>query len=183
MAGRLPRVTGATGVVDTADLGYFFGYTVTDSVTTAGTVFVSTNNQVRAFLFVLPFREIVRRITITITNSIASSLVGVGIYDKDGNRLLHSGAIDSSSAAVISTTITAVTLEPGVYYFAQTTNDTTVQARIWSAVNVTGPILNEGTLKLVGSAANSSSSGVLPATLGTITAATTRNPMVAVFQP
>ena len=169
--------------VDTADQGYFVGFSVFPvSLTTQE--LIGSVNQVLAFQFVLPFRAIIRTITSEVTTSEASSLYAMGIYSIDGNTLLvDSGAISGASSGVKSVTITAVTLEPGVYWFAQTSNATATI--IHRSLNVTGlaGIINGGSQEKTILAGNASSSGVLPATLGSLTATTTRLPGVGVFSP
>ena len=187
MAGRLPRVTGAVGAVDTVDQGYFFGYTIQEPTTKSTGALVATNNKVRIYKFVLTFRATVGKIAWELETGVNSSKSGIGLYNVDGTtRLVHTGGIDTQIAdqGVIQTSVTAVTLEPGVYTLALTSTSTSVIARV---INLTGNgmnLVNEGaTLPSFGIAANSSSSGVLPATLGVITDSTAINPAMVVFKP
>jgi hypothetical protein len=172
--------------VDTAGEGYFIGVGIQafDSLTATSTI-VSANDQVRVFQFVLPFRAVVRNIVSQVggTPGAGGSKYGMGLYDVDKNLLLETGALAADASGRIRTTITAVTLEPGVYFFAQTVDDSTAT---FLALNVAASpfdALNEGTTKRVGSTANAASAGVLPATLGVITASTTRKPAFVLFEP
>ena len=187
MAGRLPRVTGATGVVDTADQGYFFVHTIVNAATVSTQTVTSANNAVRVFQQVLPFRAIVRQIGWELTTGVDASNSSMGIYNADGTSLLvHSGAVGTAIAdqGIQTTSVTAVTLEPGIYYFAQTSTSAVVECRMWNLGARGQNLLNAvSTAERLGTAANSSSSGVLPATLGTITDATGINPSLCVFSP
>ena len=134
MAGRLPRVTGATGVVDTAGEGGFFGGTVF-AAHEIGVETMDSTDEVVAYQFVLPFRAVVGRITFRVSTTEDSTFAGFGIYDKDGNRLVHTGAVSVASGGVKSTTVTAVTLEPGIYIHAWTADGTTFAVNTASNVS------------------------------------------------
>lgn len=171
MAGRLPRVTGAVGAVDTAGEGGFWGETVLMPETSATTVITTVADRVRVAQFVLPFRAVVRNVTIQILTLETSGLASVGIYDVSKNLVVDSGTFSTTSTAVLSNAITAVTLEPGVYWSAWTGDGTTMAARFVNGTSGASDISKKVTVKR-GRAANASSSGVLPATLGAITAET-----------
>ncbi len=185
MAGRLPRVTGATGSVDTAGEGGFLGGTVFSTAGGAGVETMDTADEVAVYQFVLPFRAVVGRISFGVSTLEASTFAGFGIYDKDGNRLVHSGAVSVAATGVKSVTVTAVTLEPGIYFHAWTVDGTT------AAINVSGDASNgtaadiqvQGSAAKIGKAANASSSGVLPATLGTVTGNTTLRLPIVYYEP
>jgi Putative phage tail protein len=111
-------------------------------------------------------------------NSGVSGLIGLGIYDKNGNQLIHWDSISGLGVGGDTTatpTGGAQTLQPGDYYWAWS----------FSVGNTAGPVTNGGlntegsnsntmpynrSVVRAGSAANSMSGGVLPATLGTLTA-------------
>jgi hypothetical protein len=101
-----------------------------------------------------------------------------GIYDSTGNKLIDSGAFNASLNTLQVLSFTPVTLVPGrAYYFAASASDSgsargpAMQAAA-SIVAELLPIINGGAVG-VGLAANSTTSGVLPTTLGTITPITT----------
>lgn len=169
VTGVLPGANGGAANVSAADQGYLLTSTnmgIGTSVS-AGIV-VAANNAVRAFQFVLPFRLVVGKITFEVTTTVGSSLVDVGIYDAAGTtKLVSTGAVDTSTGTFKSTSISpAVTLAPGVYYLAVTSNDTTVQLRRISGDSNVQNSLNNNTVKKAGTATNSSTSGVLPSSLG-----------------
>ena len=185
MSGRLPRLPGVVATLDTAGEGYFVGVSVVLTNTPGTGEAVSVADQVRAFQFVLPFRAVVRKITTEVTTLEAGQLYNVAIFSADRNTLLvETGALTTASAAVIETSVTAVTLEPGVYWFAQTADtSTTVVFRTigFGAVQINW--LNAGSVEKGGVAANTSSSAVFPSTLGAISASTAKTPIAAVFSP
>ncbi len=181
MAGRLPRVTGATGSVDTAGEGGLFVPHFFVQAAVLNAVIQTVANRVSVCQFVLPFRIKVVNIVVNITTPHAANFCAYAIYTPDGNTvLLESGAISTASAAVVNTAITAVTLEPGPYFAAWTATQTTAQAAHETTSAVVG-FTNENNVR-IGRAANASSSSVFPATLGTITAAAIHS-MAAYLEP
>lgn len=136
-------------------------------------VTVSANNQVRTVAFVPPVDVPVNSIHFNLVTASAGGLCGVGVYSGDGNtKLIDSGAKSTTSTGVQSTTLGAtVTLKAGTLYFLAYTADNTTAALTGLVAQLTNAtnVLNTGTVQ-TGIAANSSASGVLPTTLGTITA-------------
>ncbi len=182
MPGRLPRLPGVVATVDTAGEGYFVGGTVTFGNQLAA-LLVTAIDQVAVFQFVLPFRAKVAQISWWVTTGGGSGKkLGIGIYDANKNLLLESGAVDGNTTGQAVVSITAVTLEPGIYWLAATSDSATTQVVTLEDSSTVGQILNK-TATLFGTAANAATAGVLPATLGTITAATTRAAIMAVFAP
>ena len=182
MSNQLTRYA-TVATVDTAGEGYFFGVSIALEDFDAGTIINSTD-QVIAWQFVLPFRAVVRQITSEITTGGgASKLYGVGLYDIAGNRLLHTGALDANTTQILTTAITAVTLEPGIYWQAQTSDSATTAMRTNPWGTLEQSLLNDSGAILTGKGANASSAGVLPATLGAVTAATVRKAAAVLFLP
>jgi len=136
-----------------------------------------TANKVYVMQFVLNNSYTIRKVSWTATNNLVSNSGTCGIYLPNGNKLLDGGLFNTlTSPAVQTNTITAVVLPAGVYYFAQSTTSTSagtflgIQANTGDASNVQ-KIYQANSVRM-GVAANSTSGGVLPATLGTITAST-----------
>ena len=181
MANQLTRYA-TVATVDTADQGYFFGGVIVWPTAVLVGGVVGGNNQIRTIQFVLPFRAVVRRIALEITTLSVGGFVGAGLYDANGNRVLHSGAISTTTTGVKTDSITPVTLEPGIYFHAETADNTTVQmAKISMLANVRN-LLNANAVEKSGSAANTSTAGVLPATLGAITAIS-NTPSLVLYEP
>jgi hypothetical protein len=180
--GILPPANGGVANVNTVDQGYFFGVTIKPPEVVNALAITGTNNQVRAYQFVLPYRVVVARIAIEITTLSGGSIVDIGIYNAAGTtKVLSLGGITGGGTGVISTSITPVTLDPGVYFFAQVASDTTVAARVAAIPAASATILNANAVEKVGTAANAATAGVLPSSLGVITSATF-NPVATVFE-
>ena len=172
MPGRLPRLSGVVATVDTAGEGVHIpsGGLSVPWLFTVGSV--GANNRVEVSRFILPFRLVVRRVVFAISTSDASSFSAVGIYNSDGTSLLvDSGAISSATTGIKSVTLSpAVTLEPGVHILAWTATTTTVAFQAGNFINASSiyrDIVNKNNVQF-GDAANASSSGVLPATTGSL---------------
>jgi hypothetical protein len=184
--GRVTVTATGTGF-NTPGVGGFFsaGFPLTAPYgqALAGTNPSTTINQVSVFQFTLSSPFTISRVSCYVAIGVASQTANFGIYDSNGNKLLDSGALNAgTSATTASNAITPVTLPVGTYYFAQSTSNTSIQitgfalnsAQLDDMVNAGGTVKN-------GQAANSTSGGVMPSTLGTITADTIRLNMAAAF--
>lgn len=153
-----------------ADYGFWGSALFTPSSFTTS-IMAGLSNQVRVARIFLPCRTTIRRIVFEVTTASAGGFCSVGIYSADGNtRLLHTGAVATDTTGVKNISITPVTLDPGVYWLAWTADNTIAQARFLTLGTNAATIENTVAARR-GSAANASSAGVLPTTLGTITAA------------
>ncbi len=96
----------------------------------------------------------------------------VGIYNADRTSLItNTGGLATTSTGVKTKTLSSsVTIEPGVYWFAWVNSNTTAAVRHVLSGNNTNLILNDVAVRM-GTGATAASSGVLPATPGTVTAA------------
>lgn len=156
----------------------FFAPWGSPQVATANNALVTVNNQVRVSSFQLPVCIEVASITINLTTGAASSTVGLGIYTFDGSTLLLSGTGSSASAVLVKITLsTPVVIGPGLFLFAWTDTSNAVQASNYTGAAAWNTVVND-TNAHQGTAANSSSSGVLPSTTGAITGATINVPLV-----
>jgi hypothetical protein len=135
-------------------------------------------NVVEVFMFRLFYPFSFNTLTSRTHTGQPASVVGVGIYSKTGNRLVHWDSISTANSFVtITSTPTggAVMLQPDDYYWAYACSTTNA-----SAVTSTGSVVNgfssenteawNNSIVRGGSAANAMSAGVLPATLGALTA-------------
>ena len=180
MANQLTRYA-TVATVDTAGEGGFWGVTVhVPNIAPTSVVIDSSANRVRVYQFVLPFRAKVANITLEVTTLEVGKFIGVGIYHADKSIALQ-GKVSTTTTGIKTVAITSVTLEPGVYWHAKTADGTTVKAKHINLGVDYANASNEITVK-IGNAANSSTAGVLPATLGTITA-NTQVPIAAFFEP
>ena len=180
MANQLTRYA-TVATVDTAGEGYFLGFYVHATATSGAVVVVA--DDIRATQFVLPFRATVNRILTEVTFAGgASSLYGVGIYNADGQTLLaETGALDANTIAKNETTITQITFEPGVYWFAWASDSGTLKMRGGSTA-MSNTLLQFATSKRSVVAGNSPvSPGVLNASLGALTGASPTAPPLGLF--
>ncbi len=170
MAGRLPRVTGAVGSVDTAGQGGFAGiYIYPQGGAAAGVVF-SVANTTYCVNMVLPFRCVVGQVNSEVTTLQVGKLYGFGLYDMNGDLVVRTAAQSSTTTGVKTTATTAtVTVEPGPYWFCWSADSATIQLM---RLNLSNFIQSDSAAPILFTAANDSTEGVLPATLGTLTGST-----------
>lgn len=132
----------------------------------------TTANQITAIQFTLFSPFTISSVSARVTAGVSTATMNFGVYSIAGNKLLDSGAMAAaSSSSSPSNAITPVTLPVGTYYFAQSADHTGVQVMAFSLGNTAmADLINaNGSIK-IGQATNSTSSGVMPATLGTISA-------------
>ena len=182
MSGRLPRLAGVVATVDTADQGFLSSSIMHGGQAIADAAVVAGANEVRVLQFVLLFRITIGQLSFQVTTLDAGNFVGTGIYSADRNTLLlESGGVSTTTTGVKVTALgSPVTLEPGIYWQADTVDSTTVQMRKTS-MNSMDTLFNAQTLKKMGIAANASIAGALPATLGAITAAA-QSPIYVIYE-
>ena len=153
----------------------------------AVTVIFSANNIVYSYILTLQAQIVVNSVTFEVVGTAASSNGSVAIYNLAGTtKLIDTGAVSTTTNGIKATTLgTPVTLPAGNYRLAITDSVDTATFLGSSIVgNGTAAIntINSGTYVYVGSAANSSSGGVCPSTLGTITAVNTINAPIIKLQ-
>ena len=147
-----------------------------------------SSNTVIVQMFNLPWTQTIQHISVdVVSGNGAGDLWGFGIYSLAGDKLVASGAISTASTGVATNTLgSAVTLPAGTYYFAETTSGATALSNYYAfdKTHAVG-VLNALAIRS-GTAANPSTAGVLPATLGTITPANTStyyDPIYVWFEP
>ncbi len=182
MPGRLPRLPGVVATVDTAGEGGFAGGLIYPMAATSGGLVFPAANTVFCLNMVLPFRCIVGQINSQVTTLQVGQFYGIGLYNMNGDLVVRTPAISSTTTGVKNTSTTAtVTVEPAPYWFCWSADDATVQLQ---RLNLSGFIRSSDVGQILFSAANASSAGVLPATLGTLTGVTTPNLMpITYFTP
>lgn len=183
----LTPANGGVAHVNTVGQGWFLGgfvYYLNGSISAAA--INSSNNQVRAIQFVLPFAETVGKITYEIAAGQAGATCDLGLYDAAGTtKLVSTGGFSATSNdhGIHTVTVTPVLLTAGTYWFAATCSDATVTFRRFDSNSSLHPILNHS-VKRSGVTTNSASSGVLPPSLGSPVIATSAgfNMPVTVFE-
>lgn len=135
----------------------------------SGTSATHVANEVRVWRFFLPMKLTVDSIIYNQATGSASSS-SLGIYSGDGNTKLIQATVRTTGTGIRTTSGLAVTLGPGHYYLAWTISGTTAGVFTTAeAATIFQTIFRSGTVQ-TGSAANASAAGVLPTTLGAITA-------------
>ena len=146
---------------------------------------IASQNTVYFRKMMVPGNTNISSFTFDLTVGVGGGFSGFGLYTIDGNtKLVDTGAISSTVAAQgnIKTTFTAVPVPAGEYIFAWTANSTTIAMFMAGAGNATSDsILNAGPTPFLGTAANVSVGGVLPATLGALTGVTSQRTPIAVW--
>jgi hypothetical protein len=172
MGGTTIAVTGGAAFGANAILfGPFLQPPIFSSSTNA---IASSANQVRVTKLCLPAPITISKCTFNINSGGGSSgaKVAFGIYSHAGAKIVDSGVATINSNVVTTLTFTPITLPAGTYYFAQTCSSTALQTGGLPNGSMSTIFLNQFNANDVwyGTAANASSSGVLPSTLGTLTA-------------
>lgn len=176
------EIYGPVADVFTAGRGGFFGGTINLPPVGVNTAVLSAANQVRVYEFVLPFNTLVRKLAFNVTTLFAGGNCGVGIYSAAGNLLVNSGAVSTASTGNKTATLaTPVLLTPGTYFLAWTGDNTTFTLLGFTVGSLEG-LMRANNANRNGIAANASSGGVLPATLGAITGGGF-NPAAVFFEP
>jgi hypothetical protein len=167
--------------VSTSISNDWFPTTLNAPAGTASSQVSSPANTVRVFRVTLPYQVAVSKVVVNVTGAIAASAGDVGIYSSSGNRLTYTNAgLNTATSGALTANLVggAVTLTPGVYYFAQCDTSASVTMTGTPAIPNTSMVPTGW-----GNAANLCTSGALPATLGVITNSTAAVPVVADFQP
>jgi len=154
------------------------------SGTTAGQLTDSTN-RVYCVQFVIPYTIKISTIKWLEGTTNASQHYSLGIYDAAGTtRLVTTGSITGAGASLTqkSVSITPVTLTAGVYWFAFTADATgliTIEGMPFTSTSQFLAMFNN-TNTYFGVSGNAATAGVLPSSLGTITAQNTAPTSVAI---
>ena len=132
---------------------------------------IDSSNAVQVYLFQLDAEYTISKVSITSIGNSFSVHATFGIYSYAGNKLVDGGSfVELTGSGVQTNSITPVTLPPGVYWFAQSTDTST--SGEWPAVVITNntlPSMLSANTTRSATAGNAASGGVLPATLGTLT--------------
>jgi hypothetical protein len=183
VSGVLPIANGgAYNSGATVGFGGFWGGTGTeyqDAARAAGTANLTANNLVRVLQFSIYGTQVVGHITICITTLLNPSTVDVGLYNTAGTLLVNAGGFDGSTTGNKTASVGQVTIRPQTLYLAWCgTSSGSITSLGYSQI-VLGSVTSSGLQGLgtttpfiningtrYGTAANSATAGVLPATWG-----------------
>ena len=151
-----------------------------------------TANTMRVWQFVLPFAVTVNQMTFeVVATSGTGTALGLGIWDAACSTLvLNSGVMttggnpDINVAGVKTKAISGgpITLNPGVYWLAMTTDSTTLTLRSTGLPSQAISQLNAQTNKKCAQGGNNGSAGTFPATCGSLTVAAANQPPIALLE-
>ena len=132
----------------------------------------TTANQITVFQFVLESTWTISSASVYVENNVAGQTMNFGFYTLAGDLLLDTGPISIAVTGLVKATFTPVKLPAGVYYFAQSaTTGASIRTFAFPSVSEQETIMNQaGNYLAVAQAANPTVAGVMPATLGTLTA-------------
>lgn len=175
--------TPGQGAMIGPNLGALFPLYSTSSVVSDG-ILSATANQITVFQFTLPYSITISRVSTIVGVASSGQTANFGIYSASGVKMLDSGALSTTSMGAVHATITPVTLPAGVYYYAQSASSSGPEVISIPGYSVAATNMLNALSTKVGQAANSTSAGVMPSTLGTITADSVYpNLALALFEP
>lgn len=181
-SGVVAPASGGVAAVTVANQGGIFLPTLYMQGANAAQAVIASNNQVRYMSVVIPFRQTVNLLTANIgaVSASATQTADFGLYSADGTTLLFDAQINVSTGQAIgnrqaSVSGAPITLNAGVYLFAYTCSDAAVTFLTVNTLTGANGLMNFAATKQYGTAGNAATSGVLPATLGTLTTANTAN--------
>jgi len=134
-------------------------------------------NTVYAAKFFIPFTLTVNNFSFHITTEAAGETISWAVYDElKTTKLVAVESVSAASPGVITSNVTATTLTPGWYWIAYSNSVNTIKVMCLYAY---GSTAFDADTRIQGTAANSAVSGVMPATLGTISTNYQRVPIVS----
>lgn len=179
-------------VVTTSGQGFMISYGILTpwQFSISAAKVTDAGNDVYAWQFVLPCAVTITKCYIQVSTGVNSSTITTAIYSADkSTKLLDSGTFASSVGAVnLLNTVSSVTLLPGVYWFAQSASTATTLTAFVITVNSAMVNILAGLGISIGGVRGGKSnqtaiSGVMPATLGTITSDNSVSPIFCAFLP
>ena len=142
---------------------------------TGGDIVSTAVNQVIVWQFLLETPITIRNLSSCVYSGSAGATVNFGIYNAAGNKLIDSGALSIAiTNAQLSVSIAPVVLPAGTYYFAASQSTDAGEVLAFDLYNIAAvtTVSAGGSVAKIGVAANATSLGVMPSTLGAISLAT-----------
>ena len=142
---------------------------------TGGDIVSTAVNQVIVWQFLLETPITIRNLSSCVYSGSAGATVNFGIYNAAGNKLIDSGALSIAiTNAQLSVSIAPVVLPAGTYYFAASQSTDAGEVLAFNLYNIAAvtTVSAGGSVAKIGVAANATSLGVMPSTLGAISLAT-----------
>jgi hypothetical protein len=191
ISGSLPLATQVSGVLPSANGGvqtpqFIYGFCGTPcpmsgSANSSGGV-ANRNN---VAMWIIPAAITISKVTTRTVTLNAGSVNDLGIYDVNKNLVANTGGFSTATtntALTVNLAQGSVTLPAGIYYFAQCSSDTVSAIMRTNFDGTATQFLIQAGVPRVGRAANDCVAGVLPSSLGAITAGNAVIPAGAVFE-
>jgi hypothetical protein len=132
----------------------------------------NTANVLKCYQFVCPYSITLTKYAVRVETGVASTTGNIGVYSEDGNtKLIDFNFSTASSSTNLTGTFSSVSLVGGTAYWLVGASGSTSVTVSDIGVSLGGSAivgLINGNSSKNGTAANTLSGGVLPATLGTI---------------
>lgn len=141
---------------------------------------VMTANTMRVCQFKLDRIVVFTRVSINVTTTSNGNHEYIGIYDAAGTTLLRQASFTlGAGTGVLTATVSSTTLNPGVYWLGTSPdNATSVLAGTNTGASQAFTLYNGGSIVRFGTSSLSTSGGVMPASIGTVSALTSQMPLV-----
>ena len=175
VSGSLPPANGGVASSSVASQDYFLAPAGIIGATSSANRGAQTSNKVQGCQFDLDRSVTFTRMSVWVVTTSNGNHENIGIYNGAGTSLLVQGTVTlgASSGVIGTATVSQTTLNPGTYWL-ETSPDNATSALIAFGTMSTGTsLLNGGSIVRNGASANSTSAGVMPASLGVVTANTT----------
>ena len=185
-----PGAGNAASTVIDASPGYFIPFGTPTA--TSDTVLFGGSTSHHVYAFVLPVKTTFSKVAYRVsTPAGAGDAIRIGIWNADGSSLVvDSGAITGvaveSTGDKVVTLATGATLDPGKYWLAITTDNTSIGFRSYAAFNggLSAMLNAESGTPRVGTASSRTGTGTslaFPATRGAVTAGNKHLPVIVFF--
>jgi hypothetical protein len=149
----------------------------------SSTVAATTAGVVRCIKFILPYKIIITQVTININATSNTGHEYLAIYDEDKNLIVQATFNLTAATGVYSTTIPSTVLNgPKPYYLAWSADNNVSVPLAAGTLSTNGVNIFNKTAVKVGTAANASSAGKMPSTLGAISS-TVSLPVACLLEP
>lgn len=147
---------------------------------------IYTANRVYGMILTIPSAIMCKNLVAQVLTSAVGSLFSVGLYSLSKDRLVYSNTLTGDSVNYVTGTFaTPKMMQPGTYYYCWTTNSGALGMSVDSGIDSDYALMLNALGTNLFFCSNVSVGGVLPLTLGTLTAqtltASTSPPFVIVY--
>ena len=167
----VPPANGGVASSSVASQDYYLLPMGMIGITNGANAGTTTSGTVRCGQFTLDRTVVFTRVSINVVTTSNTNHEYIAIYNAAGTSLLMQATFTlGAGTGVLTQTVTQVTLPPGIYWLARSTdNATSVLAGIPTVQAPGTNLLNGGSIPRYGTASTTQTGGVMPANLGTVT--------------